>query len=871
MKTIASFVLLVILHAAVETGGAQRALLVSLKSTGHQIEVSWPAEITTPVAGTAWGDFQVQKSRDLRTWETVQPITPTESKGQHRIILPAEPQPAFYRVLAQVRETGENPDGAQVFGYGAELKAELERLGPLSIQDFQAAYAPRPEDYLPGLSWDPRRALYWNEFNTDPAVYNAQQSPGSKERRLTDFRLNAQELELFLKNGFVVSERLGSYSFADVFYRIFIDDLPVFISTDAILQAWHRSYLAMLQEMEELVFCTYLEQMLQGMSEQIPALWQSYGQGPLRDSLNDADYYLTVARSLLSGRETSPQLATTANVPETLQAIAGLQFIEKFPMFGVTDRPVDFSQFKVRGHYERSEKLQRYFRAMIWCGRIDLRIAGANAPLSERQFATAILLYETLKRAGQYHRWQHFDQALQQYVGWTDSMTCRDMMGLLQASGATLESLSQPGAIKTLQDQLLTGRLGLQQIRSDLFYSAPLGTSQIQLPRSFTLLGQKFVLDSWALSELVYDRILWNGQKVQRRIPSCLDVAFSVLGNNETVPDLVSRIMNSDGLRFRDGLPYQHNLAALRNVIDRQSPESWGQNIYLGWLGALRALSLPTTEARYPEALRTRAWSMKNLNTQLASWTQLRHDTILYAKQSYTGGILCSYPYGFVEPRLEFWSAMAQVARRSAGLIAALPIQGNVECIEPGLPSIVSVSQILTNQARFLQSFASVMEVMQSISQKELAQQPLSPEETNYLKNLMERVDDYYGTKQYSGWYPGLFYRPIYQVNPYAAGEGSDTFDALIADVHTDVPAPDVGDPKGGVLHQAVGNANLLMIAIDNGPDKMIYAGPVLSHYEIFYEGIIRATDSEWQEAVKNNKQPAPPAWTRSYLVPANR
>jgi hypothetical protein len=31
-------------------------------------------------------------------------------------------------------------------------------------------------------------------------------------------------------------------SFADVFYRLWKDELPVFISCDALLQAWHRTY-----------------------------------------------------------------------------------------------------------------------------------------------------------------------------------------------------------------------------------------------------------------------------------------------------------------------------------------------------------------------------------------------------------------------------------------------------------------------------------------------------------------------------------------------------------------------------------------------------------------------------------------------------
>ena len=36
-----------------------------------------------------------------------------------------------------------------------------------------------------------------------------------------------------------------------------------------------------------------------------------------------------------------------------------------------------------------------------------------------------------------------------------------------------------------------------------------------------------------------------------------------------------------------------------------------------------------------PGVARTEAWGRRLLNTQLASWAQLRHDTILYAKQVY--------------------------------------------------------------------------------------------------------------------------------------------------------------------------------------------------------------------------------------------
>src|ERR1043166_2019747 len=88
------------------------------------------------------------------------------------------------------------------------------------------------------------------------------------------------------------------------------------------------------------------------------------------------------------------------------------------------------------------------------------------------------------------------------------------------------------------------GGWGGKNIRSDYFIS-PIG-GQIQLPRSFLVFGQKFVPDSWAFSQNVYDSILWveNGQtnKVERRVPGALDAAFAVLANSQVVPELVAQM-----------------------------------------------------------------------------------------------------------------------------------------------------------------------------------------------------------------------------------------------------------------------------------------------------------------------------------------
>jgi hypothetical protein len=176
-----------------------------------------------------------------------------------------------------------------------------------------------------------------------------------------------------------------------------------------------------------------------------------------------------------------------------------------------------------------------------------------------------------------------------------------------------------------------------------------------------------------------------------------------------------------------------------------------------------------------------------------------------------------------------------------------------------------------------MDQFVSATDKLRSISEKELGKTSLSAQESLFLQHLVEF--DYLGRRTYTGWYPALFYEPAsdyipsniqvqYNLDPTGDNKGSDYWDALVTDVHTDAPDPDVGDP-GSILHEGVGNVNLLMIAVDCGPgDTAVYAGPVLSHYEFELGPTTRKTDAQWKNEVRAGTLPPQPDWTRAYLVP---
>jgi hypothetical protein len=860
---------------------------LALRPSGHGVQLSWPTAITNGAQEPVLPEYEVQYSTDLREWKPIGgKVRGIEGLSGPVLNLSLEQQegPIFYRVIANVSSGATNETGiggAQVFGFDEEFSTHLGQLGLLSVQDF--ATNSGNIAYLPQLTWDPTTAQFWTNFSNTNMWFDVDGPFGSPQFPY-NYVLDTNELGLFMTNGFVVSERLGSASFGDAYYRIFNADLPVFISADSVLHAWHRSYQSMLEEVEELQISTLLERVVSNMSVQLPQTWQQYGQGPLSNSILDADYFLTVARSLWATQQVTSALGSSdvdQQVAATLAAINNQVLVQEFPIFG-SIRGIDFSQFIVRGHYTDSGRLSRYFRTMMWCARTDLRLVTfcPNKEDDIRQLGTAVVMNYLLNQSGQFGNWSAIEEITRAFVGTTDSMTFAQLGDLL--ASANIRSPTDVPDLLTLtnlQTRLLTGELGVQSIHSDFLYS-PFSPEQVKLPRSFTICGQKFTLDSWAFSQVVFDRVLWTPDygtniifgKVIRRKPSCLDAAFSVLKNDQVLPELLARMTNDNGVPFRDGphLPYQQNLLAVRQTIDKQDPSVWADNIYTAWLQALRALSPPTTDTRYPESMRTRGWAMKTLNTQLASWTELRHDTLLYAKQSYTEPILCEYPAGFVEPVPEFWKQMRSLAESTANALSNLPLAGTITVFNhgplPPHPVVYDLAIVRSNQIAFLTNFAANLSTLEVMSEKELAQEPFSIEEGDFIKNTIEQVRMYASYRQWDGWYPKLYYTNVFFPGIWAIPP-CDLWDAMVVDVHTDLPDPVVLDP-GAVIHEGTANVNLLLIAVDNGPNRMIYAGPVMSHYEFEVPGINRVTDQQWKANLLSGQKPPEPEWTKSYLVP---
>lgn len=679
----------------------------------------------------------------------------------------------------------------------AQLGAALAADAPTTATEFSDRWKPK---YATGLGYDPLLAQQVDLLQA------------------SNLRLNAAELSQLGRNGFAISARQPFPSFFFGYKAIYADDLPLFISADSILYAVHRSYDAILKEIEESYLAVSLEALLRGMHQ---ALGAGAGSALPPSVRADADLYLTVARRLLYSqrwssfpRETIVPVAgaSTATVDLLVSKATDASGLAEVALFGDPVRAIDFSQFKPRGHYVGDTALEAYFRAMIWLGRTDLRIV-AKQRFVRRQFEVSLLLATLLdqERRG---LWQKVDGTLRAFVGESDNMTVLDFEKLRVALGATELADVARRTDQELAQAITDGSFGIQRIASQVLFVPP-GGANAPLDRAFLFLGQRYILDSEVLSNVVFDRVLpENGDR--RMLPDPLDVGFAAMGNTHAAPLLA------------DELPayknYPSALHRARKLADGHEAAFWDGSLYHAWLGALRAMSPPADLTALPPGLpavaKTQAWSRRVLNTQLASWAELRHDTLLYAKQSYTAFPVCEFPDAYVDPYPELWAALARYAARGLDI----------------LTNTLKAPTTMRAGAHFAELHTVALR-LEDMAKRQLTGQAFTAEQLAWVNEAVtiKEVPNCGAPLQLAdGWYVRLFYDR----------EDSKKMDPTIADVHT--------NPfDSEVLHVGTGTPRLMVMTAETCVGPRAYVGLVSSYYEKVTTGLQRLNDVEWSAELK--------------------
>jgi hypothetical protein len=635
------------------------------------------------------------------------------------------------------------------------------------------------------------------------------------------FRSNETAKAKLAQTGFAINAYRSIPSFANGYSQIYAADLPVFISADMVLEAIYRSHDKILQSLESKTLRPRLQKLLASIRT---SLARADKLDP--EVRSDLNFYLGVAMSLLDGGKVDAR--EPDGVKEFVDAAMKADGEQARILFGV-ERRIDFSQFEPRGHYAGDAALESYFRAMIWLGRIDFRLIetleDGRRILRRRQVESVVALRQLLD-AGAFSEYLAIDETISAFVGEHDYMT-------LQQVNELLATLNAPHGIAGFDDTalanaLIEGQFGEQRIASHVMRRQSSGPSTFALNMSFALFGQRYTVDSHVLSSVVYDRV------PRRVVPDPLDVAFAALGNDQALGLLGAELDSEPG--------YPGELSAMRVLVDEHPEQYWQGSLYTTWMSALRTLSpaaVPPSDL--PSVARTEAWGRRLLNTQLSSWAQLRHNNVLYVKQSYTSSAACEFPDAYVDPYPDFFQAVVRFAERAQELVTSLDL-------ETGFDQQVQ------------DYFARVARINRTLADMALAQRtgaPHSAEHMAFINRAVTANINCDGTVLgHTGWYSELHFDALQAVE----------MDPVITDVHTDIGGelPVVRQPS--VLHVATGLPWLMVMTVDSCHGPRAYAGVISSYHEVQENGLTRLTDDEWKARTQGGEVPPTP-WLVPLLV----
>ena len=156
---------------------------------------------------------------------------------------------------------------------------------------------------------------------------------------------------------------------------------------------------------------------------------------------------------------------------------------------------------------------------------------------------------------------------------------------------------------------------------------------------------QRYVPDAEVLQEMVD----YESKPTKRATPKGLDV-MAAIGIPQAERILIDEL--KEDKQWSDYMP------TLKRMKERMAEIDWDASVSNRWIATMKDVNSQPENAPY--FMNTPQWGKKNLNTALASWAELKHDAILYAKQPFGaecggGGPPEPICRGYVEPNVAYW------------------------------------------------------------------------------------------------------------------------------------------------------------------------------------------------------------------------
>ena len=620
-----------------------------------------------------------------------------------------------------------------------------------------------------------------------------------------------------VQNGFVVTDYAGS-EFFEIYEKNRYLQIPNFVTVDSMMHTYHLYFSHLLKNIERDYLIEGLSdlsvQMLESSKLQYEQLRGSEWESA---SLRNVAFFTIGAKLLDADAQVDDAVKTIVTAElDKINRADGMEMNE------ITGAFEDYTQYIPRGYYEGDEGLEAYFRAMMWYGRVHF--AQNMEELDRSALLITLALAQDAEAAG---LWEAIYTVTSFFAGASDDLIVYEYAPLIQQIyGSDIdvkELIGTQDAFAKFHEE--TAKLRAPQINT---VSAALGDSNQLL--GFRFMGQRFTIDATIMQNLIYSRVAENNNGEKRMLPDVLDVP-AALGS-----DAALRILEENGDAQYKG--FMENMNKLRNELNMENTSLWNASLYASWLYTLRPLLTEKGEG-YPIFMQNEEWPKKNLECFAGSFTELKHDTILYSKQAIAemGGynVEDADDRGYVEPEPQVYERFVQLAEMTA-------------------EGLKKYDMLTETDEENLARLAQMAELLRIISNKELRDEILTDEEYDFIKG-------------YGGNLEHFWYETIRNDEDRKFVATKECPAAIVVDVAT--------DPSGSVLEAATGNPSRIIVAIEVDGKIKLAQGSVYSFYQFVWPMNDRLTDSKWRvmmgfQSDENynyvtEKPIKQPEWTASY------
>ena len=416
---------------------------------------------------------------------------------------------------------------------------------------------------------------------------------------------------------------------------------------------------------------------------------------------------------------------------------------------------------------------------------------------------------------------------IKKLIGWDDDLTLESLTTWMKENNFT-----SPESILNITEEKKSELFKLvpQKIQSTAYSTQSMmeiGSEEAKdMTAWFVFFGEKFTLDSY-LFDLV---TAGSAEKEYVYMPN-MQTALIVpdaLENNSDAAEMVDlwmnvRIVKEDILEDSEFTQYSSYNEVKQAAIEKLRKEvtnPWIMNtIYHKWIDMIGYL-INEAEENAPYFKLDPVYRLKNLVTYMGSYTELKHDTLLYVKQAYAemwwgGGADCNIevdppllpvPKWYIEADIDVVNKLIELNNETKSDFSELD--------DYILNNFVEFDKFLTH--------------IKSILVQQMNNEVINDEDFEWMRTAYDKLSQI--TFPLADW--------VTQKEMRAA---------LIADIFT--------SEWWNPLYEAIGRPALMLVMIDDANGKRIARGPIFTHYEFYDSDEVvdangsRLNDIQWQAA----------------------